>query len=401
MEQNQRTNLAIRVLLLLLASHNLFVFLSNTIKETHPGVVVVSNIKETVPSSVVELLAYNNRALRANKLYARGLHCSETDNDHGEKVDGLGSFHGETEIADSPMKSSKFLDFYIMGFPKCGTSSLMHLFKEIVNETDIIYMDDGTQEYAMSAMENVKRLLEKIEEGRNDTNSEVKKYGVKWPGGLHKEFFKSMSNLMELNPQHEETKLIIGMRHPVRLFESYWNYRELVHHNMPPPSTLIGSSKVGSQGVYTEIGQFEKYLMQLGKFSLRKDDYAWLSENDKVVLPTKNKIYLYLQEQFQDENVTRFQKFLDDLLSFAGVGEAKVTPDDFPHNNVVHKVKPFNICDEEHKAVRDVLLAGGKATANWFQRNLENSRDIYVSDREFFLSLVNTWGQDPCVSGKE
>ena len=86
---------------------------------------------------------------------------------------------------------------------------------------------------------------------------------------------------------------------------------------------------------------------------------------------------------------------------FVGVGEAKVTPDDFPHFNVIRQEKPFNICDEEHKAVRDVLLAGGKATANWCQRNLKNSRDIYVSDKEYFSSMVNTWGQDPCVSDKE
>ena len=95
---------------------------------------------------------------------------------------------------------------------------------------------------------------------------------------------------MELNPQHEETKLIIGMRHPVRLFESFWNYRELVHHNMPPPSTLIGSSKVGSLGVYTEIGQFEEYLMQLGKFSLRKGD----SVHGKIRPPKDQERYFAL-----------------------------------------------------------------------------------------------------------
>jgi len=379
MAQGQRTNLIILVivLLLLLAYTDYFDFLSNTIiKETYS---VISKNKETVPL--------------------------ETDNnDHGKKADRFDSLYSKTEIADNHilMKSSKFLDFYIMGFPKCATSSLMYFFMKIVNETDIIGMDDGIQEYNMNAMENVKWLLEKIEERRN-TNSEVKKYGVKWPAGLHKDsnFFKSMSNLMELNPQHEETKIIIGMRHPVRHFESFWNYRERIHHNMPPPSTLIGSSKVGFQNVYTEIGQFEKHLMQLGKFILEEDDYAWLKENHKVVLPTKNKVFLYLQEQFQDKNMTRFQKFLDNLLLFVGVGEAKVTPEDFPHYNKISKEKPFNICDEEYKAVRDVLLTGGKATANWFQRNLENSRDIYVSDKEYFLSIVNTWGQDPCVSTKE
>jgi len=320
----------------------------------------------------------------------------------GNHVDKLYNLGKDYDLADIPMKSSKFLDFYIMGFPKCATSSLMQLFMKVVNETDIVEMDDGTQEYKTKSMKNVERLLEKIEEGRK-TNSEVKKYGVKWPTALHggNNLVDSMKNLIELNPQHEETKIIIGMRHPVRHFESYWNFRELRWHDMPPPSTLIGSKKVAKRDVYTELAQFEKSLMLLGKFNLMQDDFAWLEENRRTVLPIKNKVFLYLQEQFQDENTTRFQQFLDDLLLFVGVEESKVTPDDFPHaNSHANKLNAFDICDEVHKDVRDVLLSGGKATAKWFETNLENSRDIYVSDKEYFLSMVNTWGQDPCVSGR-
>jgi len=320
----------------------------------------------------------------------------------GKDVGKLYNLGKDYDLADIPMKSSKFLDFYIMGFPKCATSSLMQLFMKVVNETDIVQMDDGNQEYNTKSMKNVERLLEKIEEGRK-TNSEVKKYGVKWPVALHhwsNILDDPMKNLIELNPQHEETKIIIGMRHPVRQFESYWNYRELIWHDMPPPSTLIGSSKVAKRDVYTELAQFEKSLMLLGKSNLMQDDFAWLEENRRTVLPIKNKVFLYLQEQFQDENTTRFQQFLDDLLLFVGVEESKVTPDDFPYANVIKGKKPFDICDEVHKDVRDVLLSGGKATAKWFETYLENSRDIYVSDKEYFLSMVNTWGQDPCVSGR-
>jgi hypothetical protein len=52
-----------------------------------------------------------------------------------------------------------------MGFPKCATSSLMQLFMKAVNETDIVWMDDGTQEYNVRYMENVERLLEKSRRG--------------------------------------------------------------------------------------------------------------------------------------------------------------------------------------------------------------------------------------------
>jgi hypothetical protein len=157
------------------------------------------------------------------------------------------------------------------------------------------------------------------------------------------------------------------MRHPVHFFESFWNYRELHYHNMPPPSILIWSQKIAKLGVYTELAQLEMNLMLLGKFDLVHGDFTWLEENYKTVLSTKNKVFLYLQEQFQDENTTRFQKFLDDMLSFVGVEEAKVTPDDFPNYNVINVKKPFDICDEAHNEIRDVLLSGGKASAKWFE----------------------------------
>jgi len=32
-----------------------------------------------------------------------------------------------------------FLDFFVMGFPKCGITSMMDFFQKVVNETSIIY----------------------------------------------------------------------------------------------------------------------------------------------------------------------------------------------------------------------------------------------------------------------
>ena len=283
-----------------------------------------------------------------------------------------------------------------MGYPKCATSSMMRFFGDIVNQTDIIEMDGGTPEYHLETTELPKRLLEKIEEGRNKS-PEVKKCGIKDPSAIHRGFNLYWKNLIESNPQHEETKLLIGMRHPVHQFNSFYNYRQHVFGDMRPASTLVGSSQVGQRGVYTELAQYEKGLMQLGKFDLDHDDLTWIARNNKTVLLTRNKVFLYLQEQFSDTNMTRFQKFIEDVLAFVGVEEANVTTSDFPRVNTAGPKKQFDICNAVNNGVRKALVKGGKATAKWFERNFENSKDVYVSDKEYFMSVVKSWGQDPCV----
>jgi hypothetical protein len=64
--------------------------------------------------------------------------------------------------------------------------------------------------------------------------------------------------------------------------------------------------------------------------------------------------------------------------------------------NRVKKPETINICDEEYSDVRAVLVKQAKKTMSWMQEFIL-SEDVFVSRKDYFLSLVQTWGDDPCI----
>lgn len=314
-----------------------------------------------------------------------------------------------------PKEDDEFLHFFVMGFPKCGTSSLVSLFNTIVNETSIIHQTrcspgkDGTSEcleYSEyvgfhNAPQTV-TLIDKIKE-ISKTYNKTKKFGIKWPMALA--FPSVIRNLINIDERHKKTKLIIGMRHPVKWFESFYNFR-LLRYEMPPANTLIGESEVAPHGVFTGLAQYEKYFMKFGKVDLTMDELGMLSNHAPTtpLVSIPNKIFLYTVEQFKDENVTRVNSFFNDFASFMELEET-ITSDMMPTvNNFNDKRKEFvgdnrlNICDDENKEVRKVLVENGKVTANWFQSRFSNEiDDVVIGGREYFFSLLETWKEDPCV----
>jgi len=316
----------------------------------------------------------------------------------------------------------KMLDFYILGFPKCGTTALMHLFKNVMKETDMVhemgeYNKVKNEEYRLWKPWNVMRLLDEIRVLREANNLRidpetgikyhetkvVKKYGIKWPTGLIEGncFDKSVETLLKANPKHKETRFIVGMRHPVRFFESFYNYRaQHKDPSTPHISKLIGNSTVAWKGLYSDLVRFERHLMSFGKFHLTSEDMHWLAHNNKTVISTPNKVFLYMQEQFNDKNVTRKQQVLDDLVTFVGANQ-RVTPNDLPRSNVLdHKSKAIDICNPEFENVRKHLLESGKASGKWFRTHLENANDVYVSNKEHFMDMISKWEYDPCKENK-
>jgi len=306
-----------------------------------------------------------------------------------------------------------FLDFFVMGFPKCGTTSMSDLFQEVVNETVIIYKQwfpprkDGKPrlhniyEYGFRGVNQAVTLIDKIKRTSKKYN-ETKKFGIKWPTAL--EHPSVIRNLIEVDKRHRNTKIIIGMRHPVKWFESFYNYR-LLNYTMPPANKLIGGREIHVRGVRTGLAQYEKYFMQFGKVDLTKDELGMLHNHkpDTTLLSTPNKIFLYTIEQFKDKNVTRANKFFNDLASFMKLEET-ITLEMMPKSNVyddktkddILEDRRFKICDDENKEVRKVLVENGKVTANWFQSRL--SKEVDIGGREHFFALLETWKEDPCVA---
>jgi hypothetical protein len=87
-------------------------------------------------------------------------------------------------------------------------------------------------------MNDPKKLLSRFGSGKEkDTNTTgiVKKQFTKCPKDLETEY-----GLPLYEKYFPDIKFIVNVRHPVRWFESFYNYRLRRGFRMPPPAELIG-----------------------------------------------------------------------------------------------------------------------------------------------------------------
>ena len=264
------------------------------------------------------------------------------------------------------------LDFFIMGYPKTGTSSMMQ-YLDSNDELKIIGKNSNAlAEYGISGEEDVKRLFDQIESAYLNSDKDGERYGIKWPGAISGKGMggKCLELIKQYNPEGTETKLLIGMRHPVRWFESFYKYRRGGQPGSPPTTALIGGWCWS--GVCTDRARFEEGIIQLGKLPLRPEDIQYEATHKNFgVIPggTPYKVLLYLEEQLGNDDTERKSVFLNDLSSFLEVKEPFTVKHDVPQRNVDHN-KHFDICEPQHKPVRDVLVKNGLKTAEWIRSNL-------------------------------
>ena len=327
--------------------------------------------------------------------------CSFTS--YNSYIETNNNFHLDViEENHSDSRSRLNLDFIVAGFPKTGTFSLLHLF-DVHKETSVIpgepcFWDKGTD----SAIDELAELLNGL-----PTKSRSMLRGIKCPMSAWDA--KGLSKLTKMN---EEVKVIIGLRHPVLLFESFYNYRVtgmherkevtgLVKLGLPPePESLTGSNTWN--GLALELLRFEISLMQFGKVELTAKELLMLGEHEKRVFPSKFKVFLYDINQLDDENKERSEQFRSDLQHFLGM-QNKIE-DDIPRENAnlsgigTSSTYPetINICDAKYANLRKELMRNAKVSQNWIKQKFMNSADVNVSDKEHFLDLLKTWEVDPC-----
>ena len=302
-------------------------------------------------------------------------------------VDALGN-------KDNPMIGLD-LDFFIAGFPKCGTTSLLHTFQ---NHPDTAILD---REFCSinSGKENSFSMLEDKINQELPKSSKIKR-GIKCPGSIW-----DSRGIMKLSKKTNSTKLIIGVRHPLLFFQSYYNYRITEMHDQgkvvvpPSPESLIGE-KNQWRDVSTDIARFELGLMQLGKTELTSEQLIGLGIKGRRLAPTPFKIFLYSLEQLNDSDEERSHEFRKDLQSFLEL-EHDILP--FSHenlNNFVGKDKlpeTIDICDSRFQELRRLLLKQGERTQTWIQRKFLESSDVTVGGKDNFLRIIKDWDKDPCL----
>jgi hypothetical protein len=297
-------------------------------------------------------------------------------------------------------KSPK-IDFIVAGFPKCGTSTLVYTFEEhpetqmSATEYCDLGRDDRTDEEAMEHLEQM------IQSEFNETKSGIK-LGFKCPNAI-----RFIQNMKRIESQNPNAKVIIGVRHPVRYFESYYNYRVVALNTdrkhkggeAPSPYDLIGDRTVSWRGVFTESARYEEALMQMGKVKLNDYEETFLREHDDLnLVPTSLQVFLYEVDQLADENEDRKKKMQTDMQQVLGL---KKPIGNFGHRNVNAKKGTFdnsiNICDEKFRELRNILVRRGEKTSIWIRDKFIESSEVFVGgDRDYFLELISGWGKDPC-----
>jgi hypothetical protein len=299
------------------------------------------------------------------------------------------------------------VDFVIAGFSKCGTSSLSAWLSDhpqiqipLEERYDLINRDPKKLALRMYRMYHKQATLE---EGYIQGYKQPK--DVSFP-----------QTIQAWNRYWPKAKLIVTVRHPVRWFESFWNFfrLDLRKENFGAGDMIGRKVPLGvlEEGLHTGLGEFHLYLSRLGKTNQTTDPDEWAllkgfylpDEMHMAPAPYRpHKVFFLEMSQLADKNESRSERLRTDLQEFLGLRQ--------PFSPVVH-VRPMkknteaakkekiqmDICRPQHDALRVELMRIARAASVWIRRYFLESSDVTVSSREFLEQSLSTWMLDPCAN---
>jgi len=344
-------------------------------------------IVATVFTNVLKDLAFKGsaRKLRSKKLDSR--HASNDDSRvssiDDSQVFAIGGRPPLSSLIGDDKANVKgdvqfLLDFAIIGHAKTGTTTLMH---------------------RLAAHEEVQMCMEEVHSLRNKRPAELVsimydlpegsqyKRGYKAPNDIRR--YSSLEALQEFWP---ETKLIVGLRHPIQWFEASYNHQIRGGANLPSAETMKGA-KLPHDVLY------HVHLAKMGKTKPLKDpDQLKLlgldneSAKEYHALDMPNKVFLYdVSQPFDPNNETRAEVFSQDLSNFIGLSKPLT-----PATKKERREKTMNICDDKYAELRVELLATGKAASKWIRHYFVDHPDVTVSSPNHFKKILKAWEVDPC-----
>jgi len=332
---------------------------------------------------------------------------------------------------------SFLLDFAIIGFPKAGTTFLKDYIPKGTSggsDSDDREVYLYPHELCMKRTSAVIDFVYKFYELHLQYNQqyEIKrpvKFGIKCPGVLYRPH-----DILYYKKYFPHAKLIIGLRHPISWFESFYNYQSWRNITMPMNTTQLIGRCNKHRKVCTDRARLHAALARLGKTELVEDEELSLlygfdisknttvsSEEDNVGSTTSsstqqlhgrkltnddqrvqprsrhqqqrgisNELLLYeINQILNSQTSTAFSKSIQQYLNIQ-----HDLPQIKPYNQT--KVRAINICDTQHDNVRKVLLEHGKHASKWIQTYFLSNPSVNVVDETSFYKLLNDWNVDPC-----
>ena len=281
------------------------------------------------------------------------------------------------------------MDFAVVGYPKTATTTMLYWLNSqseiLMYDHEIYYMTDGEPAdmvralYALPAGNQYKR-------------------GYKAPRDIY-----IPRAIDSFNKYFPKTKLIVGIRHPVLWFESFYNYRIRSNVTLPQPNEMIGTCTKAMAGVCTDQVRYMDHLSIVGKTDLMDPEELKLLSSDMIERAgpkLENPIFLYEISQMEETNPVYAEQYRQDLHQYLGLRNPLVPLESShkSHSNSPFKHLEINICDPQHKEVHDELLSISRNASLWIRKYFVPLPDVHISCPEHFNDLILEWMVDPCIA---
>jgi hypothetical protein len=335
---------------------------------------------------------------------------------------------------DQGPSSTLQFDFLVAGFSKCGTTVRLdgsdcvkahHFFSSNTRLQTLLKTFAAHPETSMAAQEQCAVaapsqtdliVLQKLQEARTALSmvggggAADQTTAFKCPNAMYT--YKSIIRLEKHSPQ---VRLVIGIRHPVLMMESYFNYRITEMYNgkqteaVPDFASLVLSGG-NWKGVNLGCTRFDLFLMQLGQTDLTADHldemavFSNMYGYDMAVKPCNFPIFLYTVEQLDDTDEDRSAVFRATMQEFLQL-RAPIPP--FGHENINHATgeagfaESIDICHVQYDAVRRLLIDNARRASTWIINYFIASPGVVVANPEHFVAALKDWTHDPCTTKDE
>jgi hypothetical protein len=255
---------------------------------------------------------------------------------------------------------------------------------------------------------------ERCDLGGNQQVTLIRDLYNKFPSGNYVRGTKCPQDMehMALPAYHRyfpKTKFIVGIRHPVTWFESFYNFRIHNKVRMPPAEKLVGNCVGGMHGVCTRSGNFHFFLRNLGKTNTTDPDESRYIEPKlrrfQRVIASKRRVFLYEVSQLSDKDENRSLAIRDDLQQFLGLKEPIAPFIWFKpgRNHTRQDLKRINKKKiDKFAKLRRKLMEQSVNASKWIREYFVDAEDVVVSSKKHFSDvLLTAWERDPCLDRQQ
>jgi hypothetical protein len=280
------------------------------------------------------------------------------------------------------------MDYAIVGHSKTATSDVM---RWLCKHPEVLGYRNEVRSLYHRRPDELVELLYKLPPGRN------MKRGYKHP--LDIVFNYTTDYFREYWPS---TRLIVGVRHPVKWFESWYNFRvRLRGENFRGNDSTVDPLDLAGKRLPFQMF-YHRHLAMLGKTSSHNDPgqlkllaaVTGMRFSKRPVSP--NKVFLYDVSQPFDRDPARNELFRSELQQFLGL-TSPLDPLETRSSRNYHYA--LDICEDKYKDLRSDILKVGKAASEWIVTYFIDHPDVTVPSKERFTDVLRTWSSDPCTDG--